>query len=146
MLMEVQLKDQATALNTPARQMRWHPLVIQYCLKVYCKSHSAYEEMHSSGALILPSSRTLSDYKKYKSPQSGWHSETIQHMKNKYDKMKAPKHGKLGGLFLDKVKIKGLVFDSSSWALIGFTEINEEKSQHTKAIDSLATHVLQFLY
>ena len=138
-LMEVLLKDQATALNTPARQMRWHPLVIQYCLKLYCKSHSLYEEMRSSGALLLPSGRTLSDYKNYNSPQSGWHSETIQHMKNKYDKMKAPKHGKLGGLFFDEVKIKeGLVFDSSSWELIGFTDINEENSQQTKPIDSLS--------
>ena len=59
--------------------------------------------------------------------------------------MKAPKHGKLGGLFFDEVKIKeGLVFDSSTLELIGFTDINEENSQQTKPIDSLATHALQF--
>lgn len=39
-LMEVLLKDHALALNTPAKQMRWHSLVIQWCLKMYCKSHS----------------------------------------------------------------------------------------------------------
>ena len=146
-LMEVLLKDQATALNTPSKQMRWHPLIIQWCLKMYSKSHSAYEGMRSSGALRLPSGRTLSDYKNYNSPQSGWHSGTLQDMKNKFEKMKAPKRGKLGGLFFDEVKIKeGLVFDSSSWELIGFMDIIEEKDQQTKPIDSLATHVLQFFY
>ena len=71
-LMEVLMRDQAKALNTSAKQMRWHPLVIQLCLKMYCKSHSMYEGMRSSGALILPSGRTLSDYKNFNAPQSGW--------------------------------------------------------------------------
>ncbi len=53
-------------------------------------------------------------------------------MKTKFNNMKAPKHGKLGGLFFDEVKInEGLVFDSSSWELIGFTDALEEKDQQT---------------
>lgn len=102
--------------------------------------------MRSSGALKLPSGRTLSDYKNFNSPKSGWQSETIEHMKNKYDKMSPPKHSKLGGLFFDEVKIKeGLVFDSSSWELIGFTDVLDEKAESTPS-DKLATHVLQFFY
>ena len=95
-------------------------LVIQWCLKTYCKSHSLYEGIRSSGALQLPSGRTLSDYKNFNPTQSGWQSETIKNTKDKFEKMKPPKHGKLGGLFFDEVKIKeGLVFDTSSWELIG---------------------------
>jgi hypothetical protein len=126
-LMEILLKDQAMALQKPAKQMKWHPLVIQWCLKLYCKSQSIYESMRSSGALKSPSGRTLSDYKNFNTPKSSWNSETIESMKMKFDKMKPPKHAKLGGLFFDEVKIKeGLVFDSSSWELIGFTDIHEE--------------------
>lgn len=145
-LMEILLKDQAMALQKPAKQMKWHPLVIQWCLKLYCKSHSIYESMRSSGALKLPSGRTLSDYKNFNTPKSGWNSETIESMKMKFDKMKPPKHAKLGGLFFDEVKIKeGLVFDSSSWELIGFTDIHEENGTNNP-LDKLATHVLQFFY
>jgi hypothetical protein len=37
-VMEILLKDQAMALQKPAKQMKWHPLVIQWCFKLYCKS------------------------------------------------------------------------------------------------------------
>ena len=83
-LMEILLKDQAKALNTPAKKMRWHPLVIQWCLKMYCKFHSLFEGIRSSGALRLPSGRTLSDYKNFNPTQSGWQSETIKNMKDKW--------------------------------------------------------------
>ena len=48
-------------------------------------------------------------------------------MRNKFEKIKAPKRGKLAELFFDEVKIKeGLVFDSSSCELIGFKDIIAE--------------------
>ena len=80
--------------------------------------------MRSFGALKLPSGRTLSDYKNFNTLKSGWNSETIESMKLKFDKMNPPKHAKLGGLFFDEVKIKDrrIVFDSSSWKLVGFMD------------------------
>ena len=53
-------------------------------------------------------------------------------MKNQFDKMKPPKHAKLGVLFFDEVKIKGLVFNSRFWEFIGFTYIYAMKKT-TKA-------------
>ncbi len=62
--------------------------------------------------------------------------------------------GKFGGLFFDEVKIKeGLLFDPSSWELIGFTDLDVDESDTsndnmtTSSVQvSLATHVLQFYF
>ena len=70
--LEVLLRDQATAINTEAKQMRWHPLVIRWCLHIYIKSHKLYDDLRNSGGLKLPSGRTLSDYKNFCSLESGW--------------------------------------------------------------------------
>lgn len=148
------LQDQAKALNMPSRQMRWHPLVLKWCLRIYSKSHSIYADLRESGFLKLPSGRTLSDYKNFCSSQSGWQISVLDAMRESFAKQDVSEVGKFGGLFFDEVKIKeGLLFDPSSWELIGFTDIpvgsNKSVSSNgnvTKSSvqESLATHVLQF--
>ena len=104
------IKDQATALTTPSRSMRWHPLVIKWCLRMWTKSHAIYDEMRELSGLKLPTGRTLSDYKNYKHPESGWKEENIENMKLRLNSLKLPNHAIVGGLYFDEVKIKeGLV-------------------------------------
>ena len=78
------LNDQAKALNTPSRQMRWHPLTLKWCLRMYSKSHSVYSEVRESGFLQLPSGRTLSDYKNFCSSKSGWQISVLDAMQNNF--------------------------------------------------------------
>ena len=140
------LNDQAKALNMPSKQMRWHPLILKWCLRMYCKSHSMYTELRESGFLKLPSGRTLSDYKNFCSSKSGWQTSVLDAMRNNFVDKKIPEAGKFGGLFFDEVKIKeGLLFDPSSWELIGFTDLDIDDKSSTVQ-ESLATHVLQFFY
>ena len=154
---EILLKDQAKALTVPKRQMRWHPLVIKWCLRSFTKSHAAYEDLRNSGFLRLPSGRLLSDYKNFSSPRSGWQTSTIKAMKEKYEKTKYSKRGQVGRLFFDEVKIKeGLVFDPSTFELIGFTDIGDDETDIPTVLNddkvtatpqkNIATHVLQFFY
>ena len=148
------LQDQAKALNMPSRQMRWHPLVLKWCLRIYSKSHSIYDDLRSSGFLKLPSGRTLSDYKNFCSSKSGWQVSVLDAMRESFKKQGVSESGKFGGLFFDEVKIKeGLVFDPSSWELIGFIDLDVDKSDAANANltassvhTSLATHVLQFYF
>ena len=153
----VLLCDQAKALTVPKRQMRWHPLIIKWCLRMYSKSHAAYEDLRDSGFLKLPSGRLLSDYKNFSSPRSGWQTSTLWEMKEKFDKTKIGKRGQLGGLFFDEVKIKeGLVFDPSTFELVGFVDLDDDETDlplvgQLKETDcnpqnKLATHVLQFYF
>lgn len=80
---EILLKDQSKALTMPSKQMRWHPLIIKWCLRMYTKSHSLYDDIRESGFIKLPSGRTLNDYKNFSSPKSGWNTENIKAMKTK---------------------------------------------------------------
>ena len=56
---EEQLK--AAQVND-SRQMRWHPMVIRWCLNLKLLSSSAYHSFRTSGFIKLPSERTLRDY------------------------------------------------------------------------------------
>ena len=136
---EILLKDQAKALTTEARQMRWHPIVLKWCLHMYNKSHSMYEDMRSSKMLKLPSGRTSSDHRNFDYPQSGWQSKHLQNMLNRFKTATISNHGKLGMLVFDEVKVKeGLVFDPSTWELIGFTDLGSDKD--IENLDSLSKH------
>ena len=124
--LEILIRDQAKALNK-SKVKKWNPAVIKWCPQIYSKSKSTYNDIRLSIGLKLPSGRTLSDYKNFNSTKSGWRSGTIRSMRNKLDEQKAPKHANLGGLFFDETKIKEeLVFDSSSWELIGFVDIGDD--------------------
>ena len=120
---------------------------------MYFKSHSVYSELRESGFLKLPSGRTLSDYKNFCSSKSGWQISVLDAMQNNFVEQKIAEVGKYGGLFYDEVKIKeGLLFDPSSWELIGFTDLEDDDNGTdnigtTSTVQrNLATHVLQFFF
>lgn len=134
--------------------MRWHPLIIKWCLRMYSKSHALYDDIRESGFINLPSGRALNDYKNFCSPKSGWNTENIVAMKDKIEKLKLKKPAKIGALIFDEVKIKeGLVFIPATWELTGFTDLtgseeecNTKSSNDSQPEEKLATHVLQFFY
>ena len=51
----------AASLKDP-RQMQWDPMMVRWCLYLRHLSSSAYEDVRESGAIRLPSQRTLCDY------------------------------------------------------------------------------------
>ena len=58
LLWDEQLK--AASAKDP-RQVRWHPVLIKWCLNLKLLSGSAYHALRTSGFLRLPSERTLRD-------------------------------------------------------------------------------------
>ena len=70
-------QEQQKYLRTKHKsQIRYHPAIIKYCLSIAAKSSSAYEQLRldskdGSGVLVLPSQRTLRDYRNYIKPKQG---------------------------------------------------------------------------
>ena len=84
-------EDQQKYLSSSSSSsIRYHPMIIKYCLSFAAKSSSAYSDLRynsrtGSGVLILPSLRTLRDYKNYIRPERGFNNEVVDEMNKKTD-------------------------------------------------------------
>ncbi len=61
--MQLFWEQQKKAFSCSSSGARNHPMLIRYCLAIHAKSPAAYNELRNSGVLVLPSQRTLRDYK-----------------------------------------------------------------------------------
>ena len=68
-------QQKEAALLHNAKSLRWHPLVIKWCIYLRHLSGSAYELLRNTGCLKLPSQRTLRDYTYLTSVKVGFSSE-----------------------------------------------------------------------
>jgi hypothetical protein len=71
-------EQQRTLLQTPTFGRRYHPHLTRYCLSIHAKSPAAYRELQDSGVLVLPSERTLRDYRNFFKPQPGFNRHLLQ--------------------------------------------------------------------
>ena len=58
---------------------KYHPMLIRFCLWLTSKPSLAYE-LWDSNILVLPSCRTLRDYKNAITPKAGFNSEIIKEL------------------------------------------------------------------
>ena len=52
-------------------------MIIRFALSLAIKSGSAYDDLRKSGLMILPTRRTLRDYKNAIKPETGFNPEVI---------------------------------------------------------------------
>ena len=82
-------KEQQKYLSSSSsNSVRYYPMIIKYSLSLAAKSSSAYSDLRynsrtGSGVLILPSLRTLGDYKNYIRPKRGFNNEVVDEMNKK---------------------------------------------------------------
>ena len=137
----------AATAKTP-RQIRWHPMLIKWCLNLKLLSNSAYNALRTTGFLTLPSERTLRDYIHYFSNKSGFQNEVHQRLMEEINLLGLSESKKYVSLIIDEMKIKeGLVYNKQCGKVIGFVDlgdINDELMQLEKGTEHppIATHIL----
>eukprot|EP00731_Ephydatia_muelleri_P009106 Em0004g1444a len=97
-----------------ARTMRWHPLMIRWCLSLRHRSSGAYEAIRDSGCLKLPSQRTLRDYTHYVEAKCGFSVEIDSMLKSASKVDTCPESEKCTILLIDEMHIReDLVYECS---------------------------------
>ena len=116
--------DAASLKDT--RGMRWHPLMIRWCLYLRHQLQSAYETLRQSGSLVLPSQRTLRDYTHYIKAAPGFSAKVDQQLMHAANIQTCREWEKCMILLIDEMHIKeDLIYDKHSGALIGFANLGE---------------------
>ena len=150
-----QQRDCMLAKNS--KQMRWHPMMIKWCMHLQMLSSSCYDSIRSAGVIKLPSERTLRDYRNVIKARSGLQPDVDKLLYEEANVDEAPDHQKYVTLIFDEVKIKeDIVYNKFSGEMIGFvdiTNINQHLLDFEQSCLSdtyipnhqLATHVLVFM-
>lgn len=131
--------------------VRYHPMIIRYCLALAAKSSSAYDDIrfdenNGTGFLMLPSRRRLRDYKNYIRPTQGFNKDVINELLKNIEQFSEEE--KYVVLLLDEMKIQeDLVWDKHTGDLIGYVDLGNTELNYAalKKTDEVASHVLVFL-
>ena len=140
-------------LRGPQARVRYHhPMIMKYCPNLGSKSPSTYSDLRydsksGSGILLLPSLRTLRDYKNYIKPTRGFNPAVIEELATKTSSFQPME--RFVSIIFDEMKIQeDLVWDKYSGELIGFVDLGDDIHTNFATLDDvkeLATHVLVFL-
>ena len=144
--MELFWQQQKKMFSSSATGVRFHPMIVRYCLSLAAKSPSCYEELRNSGILVLPSQRTLRDYRNFIRPKRGFHESFLQELKEMTDTYFDVQRYIV--LLFDEMKImSNLVFDKVTGELIGYVDLGDPDINFATLdkADAVATHALVFL-
>ena len=145
-------EEQQKYLKTShSSQIRYHPAIIKFCLSIAAKSPAAYNQLRldskeGNGILVLPSQRTLRDYRNYIRPQQGFNPEVIKELSHKIRNFTSSE--RFITILFDEMKVQeDLVWDRSTGQLIGFIDLGDSTLNEStfKNVKKLATHVLVFI-
>lgn len=137
-----------------AKSMKWHPMMILWCLNLKLLSSSAYHALRTSGFIQLPSERTLRDYTHFMKAGPGFQKEIDSMLIREAQLSELPDWKKYVVLLLDEMKIKeSLVYDKHQSKIIGFMNLGEvnnqlsefERTSSKESQPCVATHTLTLM-
>ena len=108
-----------------SRSMRWHPLIIKWCIYLRHLSSGAYEALRSSGCVKLPSQCTLRDYTHYVCALPGFSDDVDKQLIEAAKLQTCKEFQKYAVLVMDEMHKEDLVYDKHSGELVGFVNLGE---------------------
>ena len=139
-------QQQKKQLTRSSTGVPYHPMIIRYCLSLATKSPACYEDLRKSKILVLPSQRTLKDYRNCIRPKAGFQEEeVIEELKdstNSYFDVQ-----RYIVLLFDEMKnMSNLVFDNVTGELIGYLDLGDPDINFgtLEKVDEIASHALVF--
>ena len=144
-------EEQQKYLQSSPNNVKYHPMIIRYCLSLASKSAAAYDDIRynektGTGFVILPSRRRLRDYKNYIRPQRGFNKDVVNELLGKVKHFSD--NEKFFVVLMDEMKIQeNLVWDKHTGDLIGYVDFGDAELNYATLQKStnIATHVLVFL-
>lgn len=102
-----------------ARNMRWDPLMVRWCLYLRHLSSSAYEMVRESGIIKLPSQRTLRDYTHHTKAIVGFSNDVDKQVVAAANLDSCEEREKYVLLIMDEMHIReDLVYDKQTGIII----------------------------
>ena len=105
--------------------------MVKWCLHLRMLSSFAYDAMHSSGFIVLPSQRTLRDYTRWIKSGVGIQPEVTTQLINeahKYIDNEDLRHHI--AVVFDEMKVKeGIVYDKHEFRVVGFVNLGDVNNQ-----------------
>lgn len=139
-------QQQKKLFSSSKTGVRYHPMIIRFCLSLAAKSPSCYEELRNSRVLVLPSQRRLKDYRNAIRPQRGFQEEVVKELNDTTSSYFDVQRYVV--LLFDEMKVmSNLVLDKNTGELIGFTDLGDLELNFAvlEKSDEIATHALAFL-
>jgi len=137
------------------RGMRWHPLMIRWCIYLRHQSQSAYNTLRESKCVVLPSQRTLRDYTHYIHAATGFSEEVDCQLLEAANLHTCEPREMCAILLLDEMHIRqDLAYNKNTGMLVGFVNlggINSQLLEFEKAVQNdttvtpLATTMMTFM-
>ena len=121
--------------------MRWHPLMIRWCLYLHHLSSKAYSTLRSSGCLHLPSERTPRDYSHCFASESGFSDRVDEQILLAAKLQSSLQWHRLIVLLLDEMYIKeSLVYNKHTGKMVGFVYLGSVNNHLLSFQESVSTN------
>ena len=121
-----QQMDAVSRKGNRKQGIRWHPLMIKWCLYLRHQSSKAYEALRDSGCIQLPSQRTLRDYSNCIKASAGFSTEVDRQLMKAAKLEICPDWHKLVVLLIDEMHIReGLVYNKHTGRMVGFVNLGD---------------------